>query len=165
MPTKTIIDLSGDQPSVVTRAMTAAEIAAAISPAPSRAQQADGVSLSRAGFFGRLAQAAALQPGEPAIVDWAKAQLAQSALSAAQKGLFLERIDTAVSFPRIDPEMGDVMTSLGAVFGLSSEQVDDLFLGDPVAIDRADCPLQTVPTTAGVIAALEARLAALEGAA
>lgn len=132
-----------------------------------RGERAAFATLSRADFFARLSAAAALQAGEPPIVDWVKAQIDASGLSPAHKAIFVERIDTAVSFPRIDSDLGDVMSLMGgAVLGLSTDQVDDLFLGDvAVAVNRAACPLPTVPSQASVIAALEARLAALEGAA
>lgn len=123
---------------------------------PARSALAAGVVLTRAEFFTRWAAAAALQPGEPSIVEWTATQLAASSLPETAKALYLDRVDTAVSFPRIDGQLGDVMSVLGGVFGLDADQVDALFLNDPVAILRADCPLS------GPIVPFADRLAALE---
>lgn len=129
------------------------------------AERAAGISLSRASFFARWSDAVALQSGEPGVTAWTIAQLEASSLNASEKSRYVERVETATVFPRIDPEFGDCMTTLGAVFGLTSAEVDDLFLGEPVSIDRADCPIATpVVSVAGGLAALEARVAALEGA-
>lgn len=139
-------------------AIVAAEAAAAAETAPTDAERAAAVTLSRAEFFDRWRAAVALQSGEPRILEWTITQIEASALPEAAKALYAERVETAVFFPRIDPELGDVMATLGAVFGLSSAEVDDLFLGRSVAIARADCPIT------GVVQSLSARIASLEGA-
>ncbi|MEL6979768.1 MAG: hypothetical protein AAGM38_13950 [Pseudomonadota bacterium] len=123
---------------------------------PTDAEAAAAVTLTRAEFFDRWRAAVALQPGEPRILEWTISQVEASALPEAAKALYAERVETAVSFPRIDPDLGDVMATLGAVFGLSAAQVDDLFLGRAVVIDRARCPIT------GAVVGLKTRIETLE---
>lgn len=141
---------------VVLSAEEAAAFTASVAASDAKAGRAAGIELSRAEFFDRWRAAVSPGPDEARIVEWTIRQIEASALPEAAKALYAERVETATALPRLDPELGDVMTTLGAVFGLSAEAVDDLFLGAPVLIDRALCPIP------GAVASLETRIAALE---
>jgi hypothetical protein len=131
---------------------------------PTKAERVSRVNLPRQVFFKRLSSAANLGASEADITDWLKEQVKASGFTNTQKRRFAELIDTAISFPRIDDELGDVMTPLGAIFGLSKDQIDDFFLGAAVSIDRTKAPIKkAIPSKAAEIKALKTKIAELEG--
>lgn len=132
---------------------------------------AAGVTLRAAEFWDRWRAAAALQSGEPLIKQWTKRQIQAAAdggaIPQAVADIYVERCETAGEFDRVNPELdgntpGAAMTTLGALFGLTSSDVDDLFLGNAVTIDRAQCPITTpLQSEAAQIAELQSQMQAL----
>ncbi|MEL6318853.1 MAG: hypothetical protein AAFR16_14570, partial [Pseudomonadota bacterium] len=122
--------------------------------------------LTSAEFWSGWRAAAALQSGEPLILEWTRKQLEAAVttspprLTAQLAPLYVERMETATEYPLANPELdggtpGAAMFGLGAVFGLSVQQVLDLFLRRSVTINRALCPLTSpVPSDAAEMAAL-----------
>ena len=132
------------------------------------AQRAAGVVLARQDFCVLVECARPSGAGDADVEDWVIANLEASALPAAVKAVYVKRCRTAVQYLRQDAELdgatpGAAMTTLGALFGLSSAQVDSLFLGDAVSIALPDCPIDgPVQSAATRSAAREAQLASLQ---
>lgn len=97
---------------------------------PTTPEIAAKLSLRRAAFFLALDSALGLTSSDALVHDYVKAQIeATAALTAEQKRAALTLLLNATTFYRADPDQPGLLDAVGAILGLSSSQIDDLFIG------------------------------------
>ncbi|MCI4664213.1 MAG: hypothetical protein MRY74_05785 [Neomegalonema sp.] len=98
-------------------------------PVQSDAELAATLSLRAPAFFQALDEALGLTTSDPLAPDYVAAQIsASSTLTATEKRQALTLLASATEFLRADPNAPGLLDAVGAELGLTSAQIDAMFL-------------------------------------